>query len=465
MKNDQRSLARTRSDEKHWLIRIYFDEYCCVSQAKSKSILKNENLIAIWFSTESESCSSILWSDAKFSEIAFSETCIEFCWVSENVSHRALFLFLDFDVMFISLRMSANIWRFYSSTSTDILLLISERVSWTSWLCHSSISWSYCLSMSTNLSCFETCIRFCSMCKSWCWFWNSNDVKSEMYSRNNVMTKSIIAKLIIFQISVHIVRQSAQSYTHFETYSKVWTCWVQSKTWCWRDQTDRFRSIELRWSNDFVYLAYLNFECLALIQISWQFYCNHRMINLMYFNTKEINRILVKFVLMHCNACNCTISDILNSNIRASISCSWSCSLFNELVNPNIWCFCDLSIFANFVFLTYDHVNRHIVVSMSTDILLALEHVNRHDVFILRACQSDITCSKHANQHIVFLFYEHVNWTFRAFDLSCQQYFHWVIWINLIQNVLSTNHCDNVVISKYSQSLVFSMLVIFVGSS
>ena len=305
-------------------------------QARSKSILKNENFIAIWFSTESEFCSSISWFDAEFSEIALSEACIEFCWVNENASHRALFLFLNLDVMFIFLRMPTSIWRFYSSTSTDILFLISERVSWTSWSCHSNISWFYCLSMSTDLSCFETCIRFCSMCKSWCWLWNSSDVKSEMYSKNNVMTRSIIAELIIFQISAHIVRQSAQSYTHFETYSKVWVCWIQSKIWCWRDQIDRLRSIELRWSNDFVYSAHLNSECLALTQISWQFYCNHRMISLMYFNTKEINRILVEFVLVHCNACNCTISDIFNSDIRASISCSWFCFLFSEFVNPGI---------------------------------------------------------------------------------------------------------------------------------
>ena len=61
---------------------------------------------------------------------------------------------------------------------------------------------------------------------------------SKMYNKNDCMTKLIIAKLIILQTSAYIVNQSLQSYTYFETYSKIWVCWIQSKIWCWRDQTD-----------------------------------------------------------------------------------------------------------------------------------------------------------------------------------------------------------------------------------
>ena len=43
------------------------------------------------------------WSDAKSSKNAFSEACIEFCWINKTASYRVLFLFsIDFDVMFIS---------------------------------------------------------------------------------------------------------------------------------------------------------------------------------------------------------------------------------------------------------------------------------------------------------------------------------------------------------------------------
>ena len=66
---------------------------------------------------------------------------------------------------------------------------------------------------------------------------------SKMYNRNDCIIKLIIAELTILQISVYIISQFAQSYTYFETYSKVWVCWIQSKIWCWRDQIDRFHDL------------------------------------------------------------------------------------------------------------------------------------------------------------------------------------------------------------------------------
>ena len=134
-----------------------------------------------------------------------------------------------------------------------------------------------------------------------------------------------------------------------------------------------------------------------------------------------------------------------------------------------------IAMFATAQFLIYlvKHTSEHIVLviimlsnislwtcqqtyrafrrwNMSTDILLAFEHVNRHDTFVLRTCQSNITCSKHANQHIVFLICHVDN-------------FHRNNRSDL--DVLSADFCDNVAVLKYLQSLALSVLVIFVENS
>ena len=88
---------------------------------------------------------------------------------------------------------------------------------------------------------------------------------SEMYSRNDCMTRLIIAKLTILQIFAYIVNQSAQSYTHFEIYSKIWVCWVQSKIWCWRDQTDRLHDL----SNFDDRTVWYNFIEIRLAVLCW----------------------------------------------------------------------------------------------------------------------------------------------------------------------------------------------------
>ena len=130
--------------------------YCCSFHAESKLILENENFIEINF--RSSQIMFATWFDAKSSKIALSETCIEFCWVNEIVSHRALFLLsINLDVMIIFSNMQTNIWRFCSNVSTDILMLSSEHVNW-----HRDIViWIYRV--------FEACIEFRSMCKSWYW--------------------------------------------------------------------------------------------------------------------------------------------------------------------------------------------------------------------------------------------------------------------------------------------------------
>ena len=93
-----------------------------------------------------------------------------------------------------------------------------------------------------------------------------------MYNKNDCMIKLIIAKLIILQISAYIVSQSVQSYTHFEIYSKIWICWIQSKIWCWRDQTDRFHNLSnfddrIVWYN-FIEIRFAMFCWFEL----WMFY-------------------------------------------------------------------------------------------------------------------------------------------------------------------------------------------------
>ena len=60
-------------------------------------------------------------------------------------------------------------------------------------------------------------------------------------TKNNIVTKSINSKLIILRNSAHIVDQRVQLYTHFEIYSQIWICWIQTKIWCWRRQIDLFR--------------------------------------------------------------------------------------------------------------------------------------------------------------------------------------------------------------------------------
>ena len=77
--------------------------------------------------------------------------------------------------------------------------------------------------------------------------------------------------------------------------------------------------------------------------------------------------------------------------------------------------------------------------------------IQTYRALIMRACQLDITCSKHVDQHIVFLICHVDN-------------FHWN-YLNQSENVSSTNHCDNVAILKYLQSFVFSVLVIFVKNN
>ena len=80
------------------------------------------------------------------------------------------------------------------------------------------------------------------------------------------MIKLIIAKLIILQISVYIISQFAQSYTHFEIYSKIWICWIQSKIWCWRDQID-FLDDRIVWYN-FIEIRFAMFYWFEF----WMFY-------------------------------------------------------------------------------------------------------------------------------------------------------------------------------------------------
>ena len=159
MNDDQRSLIEKHSDEKHWSKRIHFDRYCCLFQTKSKSILKNENLIEIEF--RSSQILSASWFDAKSSKIAHFEACIEFCWIDENVSHQTLFLFFDrfWCIVYIFEHVNEHIAFFARNIKHCDLIM---------WSCHSSISCFYCLNMSTNILCFEACIRSHSMCKSWC---------------------------------------------------------------------------------------------------------------------------------------------------------------------------------------------------------------------------------------------------------------------------------------------------------
>ena len=99
---------------------------------------------------------------------------------------------------------------------------------------------------------------------------------SKMYSRDDCMIKLIIAKLIIFQIFANIINQFVQSYTHFEIYSKIWICWIQSKIWCWRDQTDRFRDL----SNFDDRIVWYNLIEIRLAMLCWSefwmFYNNEK---------------------------------------------------------------------------------------------------------------------------------------------------------------------------------------------
>ena len=62
-----------------------------------------------------------------------------------------------------------------------------------------------------------------------------------MYSRDDCMIRLITAKLIVLQTLNYIINWFVQSYTHFETYSKVWACCIESKICCWFDQTDSLR--------------------------------------------------------------------------------------------------------------------------------------------------------------------------------------------------------------------------------
>ena len=95
LKSDERFSAQLHSSEKHRLKRIHFERYYCLFQMRSKSVPKNENFIEIDF--RSSQILFATWPDAKSSEIAFSGACIEFCWVNETASHRALFS-IDFNV-------------------------------------------------------------------------------------------------------------------------------------------------------------------------------------------------------------------------------------------------------------------------------------------------------------------------------------------------------------------------------
>ena len=65
--------------------------------------------------------------------------------------------------------------------------------------------------------------------------------RSRCIAKNNIAIKSIDSDLIILRNFAHIVDQRVQLYTHFEIYSQIWACWVQTKIWCWRRQTDLLR--------------------------------------------------------------------------------------------------------------------------------------------------------------------------------------------------------------------------------
>ena len=77
---------------------------------------------------------------------------------------------------------------------------------------------------------FESFVIFAKFCKK-------HSIKN---AKNNIMIKSIIAKLIVLQIFNYTINWFVQSYTHLETYSKIWVCWIESKICCWFDYTDFF---------------------------------------------------------------------------------------------------------------------------------------------------------------------------------------------------------------------------------
>ena len=81
---------RKTSTETHsfWAILLFIPDEIEINLEKRKSYRNNFRSSQILLAT---------WPDAKSSEIALSEACIELCWVNETVSHRALFS-IDFNV-------------------------------------------------------------------------------------------------------------------------------------------------------------------------------------------------------------------------------------------------------------------------------------------------------------------------------------------------------------------------------
>ena len=85
------------------------------------------------------------------------------------------------------------------------------------------------------------------------------------------MIRLITAKLIIFQRFAYIVNQFAQLYAYFEIYSKVWTCWIQSKIWCWRDQIDFLRD-SFNFDNLIAWYNFIEIRIALSIDLNFEFF-------------------------------------------------------------------------------------------------------------------------------------------------------------------------------------------------
>ena len=126
-------------------------------------------------------------------------------------------------------------------------------------------------------------------------------------------------------------------------------------------------SIQFRWTNCFVYFDDLNLECLALIQISWQFYCNHRIISLIVLQYRKNQRSFRKicfdalqclqiaqfliYLIKHTNELVYSTYDVSFIWTYQQISCFWHTIMSTDI---SFWT-CQLE---HIVFSLCDHVNQ-----------------------------------------------------------------------------------------------------------
>ena len=121
-------------------------------------------------------------------------------------------IFVVFSTKWICLVEKESIWVHVCWLQTSTSFEIAKKIDWN--------SSNYVHVMNSHNSDyflhFESFVTFAKFCKR----------HSTKDARNNIMTRSIIAELTVLQIFNYTVNWSVQSYTHFETYSKVWVRWI-----------------------------------------------------------------------------------------------------------------------------------------------------------------------------------------------------------------------------------------------